>query len=193
MFSGGSLGSPSGLGTERFRNCLLETSWAHFPGWGRKCFKIVFWGPPGLTSRVGAEMLQNSFLEASWAHFPGWGQKCFKTVLWKRPGLTFQVGSKNASKLFSGGLLDSLAWLGPEMLQNCSLEVFWAHFPGCVQQTLCSTNPCSTNPMLNKLHVQQTLCSTHPCSTKLMLNKLYVQQTLCPTNPMFNKPRVQET
>ena len=116
----------------------------------------------------------SGFLETSWAYFPGWSQKCFKTVLWRLPGLTFRAGARNASELSS--------------------EVFWAHFPGYVQQTLCSTNPCSRNPMFNKLYVQQTLCSTHPCSTKScwtnsMFNKPYVQQTQCSTNLVFEKFR----
>ena len=94
------------------QNCPLETSCAHFPGWGQKCSKTVLWKLPGLTFRagarnpskhysgsllgslfgLGAEMLQNSTLEASWAHFPGWGQKSFKAILWKTPGLTFRAG-----------------------------------------------------------------------------------------------------
>ena len=78
------------------------------------------------------------------------------------------------------------------MLKNYPLEAFWVHFPGYVQQSPCSTNACSTNPVFNNFYVQQALCSTHPCSTKLMLNKLHVQRTLCSTNPMFNKPCVQE-
>ena len=165
----------------------------HFWAGARNASKLFFGNFLRSLSGLGVEMFPKCFLEASWAHLPGWGQKCFETVLWKLPGLIFQAGARNASKLSSGGFLGSLSGLGPEMLQNYPLEAFWAHLPGYVQQTLCSTNPCSTNPMFNKLHVQQTLCSTHPCSTKLMLNKLYVQQTLCPTNPMFNKPRVQET
>ena len=52
--------------------------------------------------------------------------------------------------------------------------------------------------MFNKPYVQQTLCSTNPCSAKPMFNKPYVQQThvqqtLCSTNPMFNKSYVQQT
>jgi len=31
------------------QNNSLEVSWAHFPGWGQKCFKTVLWKPPGLT------------------------------------------------------------------------------------------------------------------------------------------------
>jgi len=54
-----------------------------------------------------------------------------------------------------------------------------------VQQTLCSRNLCSTNPIFNV--VQQTLCATNPMFNKPMFNKPYVQQTLCSTNPMFNK------
>ena len=98
----------SGLGPEMLQNSPLEASWAHFPGWGQKCFKTVLLRRPGLTFRAGArnaskrspgdllgplsglgpEMLQNGPLEPSWAHFPGWGQKCSKTVLWRLPGFT---------------------------------------------------------------------------------------------------------
>jgi len=138
------------------QNGPLYISWAHFLGWDQKCLKTLLRELPGLTfwagarnaskmssggllgslSGLGPEMLQNGSLETSWAHFLGWGQKCFKTVLWKPPGLAFWAGARNASKLFSGGLLGSLSGLGPEMLQNGLLETSWAHFLVSVSQSI---------------------------------------------------------
>ena len=110
--------------------------------------KTVLWRSPGLTFRAGARNALKLSSEGSWAHSPGWDQKCFKTVLWRPAGPTFRAGPRNPSEPTSGGLLGSLSGL-------------------------CSTNPMldkamfRKNPMFNKLYVQQTLCSTHPCSTKL--------------------------
>ena len=94
LVSGDLLGLLSGLGPEILENCPLEISWAHFPGWGKKCFETVLWRLPGLTFRAGArnasklssgsflgslsglgpEMLQNYPLDAFWVHFPGYVQ-----------------------------------------------------------------------------------------------------------------------
>ena len=63
-------------------------------------------------------------------HFPGWSQKCFKIVLCKPLGVNFRAGARNPLKQCSKRLLGSVSGLGPEMLQNSSLQDSWAHFPG---------------------------------------------------------------
>ena len=139
----------------------------------------VFWKP---------SKFQNFwFLETSWAYFPGWGQKYLKTVLWRSPGLIFRAGARNALKLSSEGILGTLSGLGPEMLQNCPLDVFWA-----------LSGLSSTNPYVRQTHVQETLCSINSMFNKpyvqhTRVQRNYVERTLCSTNPMFNKPYVQQT
>ena len=105
------------------------------------------------------------------------------------PGLTFRAGARNALKLSSGHFLGSLSGLGPEMLQNCPPEVFWAHFPGYVQhvrQTHVRETLCSTNSMFNKPYVQHTRVQQNDVEQIIFP---YVQQTLCSTNLVFKKLR----
>ena len=89
--SGGLLGSFSGLGPEMLQNCPLEASWAHFPGWGQKCFKTVLWRLPGLTGLEAwpHKPLYFTVVFKAWPHKPLYFTRVFKA--WPHKPLYFTM------------------------------------------------------------------------------------------------------
>jgi len=86
----GLLGPFSRLEPEIVQNDPVQASWGHFPGWVRKCLKIIVFEPPEPISQAGANNDTKRTFSGLLGNFLGCALKMLQMSVFERPGAIFR-------------------------------------------------------------------------------------------------------